>query len=66
METDKRLVGYASETKFEDPPRKFVNMIKNVILTVLGATIAGATAEGCEPLVIQGVGRQKGGNDTHP
>ncbi len=53
METEKRLAEYVSETKFEDLPQEPVDIIKNVILTVLGTTIAGATAEGCEALVNQ-------------
>lgn len=53
METEKRLAEYVSETKFEDLPQEPVDIIKNVTLTVLGTTIAGATAEGCEALVNQ-------------
>jgi len=53
MDTEKRLAEYVSETKFEDLPQEPVDIIKNVILTVLGTTIAGATAEGCEALVNQ-------------
>jgi 2-methylcitrate dehydratase PrpD len=53
METEKKLAEYVSETKFEDLPREPVDIIKNVTLTVLGTTIAGATAEGCEALVNQ-------------
>jgi 2-methylcitrate dehydratase PrpD len=53
METEKRLAEYVSDTKFEDLPQEPVDIIKNVILTVLGTTIAGATAEGCEALVNQ-------------
>ena len=53
METEKRLAEYVSDTKFEDLPKEPIDIIKNVILTVLGTTIAGATAEGCEALVSQ-------------
>ncbi|HUL30402.1 MAG TPA: MmgE/PrpD family protein [Thermodesulfobacteriota bacterium] len=53
MESEKRLAEFVSETKFEDLPRKSIETIKNVILTILGTTIAGATAEGCEPLMGQ-------------
>jgi len=53
MESEKRLAEFVSETKFKDLPQKSVDTIKNVILTILGTTIAGATAEGCEPLVGQ-------------
>lgn len=53
METEKKLAEYVSETKFKDLPQEPVDTIKNVVLTVLGTTIAGATAEGCEVLVKQ-------------
>lgn len=53
METEKKLAEYISETKFEDLPRESIDIIKNVIFTVLGTTVAGATAEGCEALVDQ-------------
>ena len=53
METEKKLAEYVSETKFKDLPQEPVDTIKNVVLTVLGTTIAGATAEGCEALVNQ-------------
>lgn len=53
MEIEKRLAEFVSERKFEDLPQEPVDIIKNVILTVLGTTIAGATSEGCEALVNQ-------------
>jgi 2-methylcitrate dehydratase PrpD len=53
MKSEKRLAEFVSEMKFKDLPQKSVETIKNVILTILGTTIAGATAEGCEPLVGQ-------------
>jgi 2-methylcitrate dehydratase PrpD len=53
MELEKRLAEYASEVKFEDLPEEPVGVAKNVTLTVLGTTVAGATAEGCETLVNQ-------------
>jgi 2-methylcitrate dehydratase PrpD len=53
METEKKIAEYVSETQFEDLPREPVEIIKNVIFTVLGTTIAGAAAEGCEALVDQ-------------
>ncbi|MBI2224008.1 MAG: MmgE/PrpD family protein, partial [Betaproteobacteria bacterium] len=53
METEKKLAEYISETKFEDLPKDSIDIITNVIFTVLGTTIAGATAEGCEALVDQ-------------
>jgi 2-methylcitrate dehydratase PrpD len=53
METERKLAEYLCEAKFDDLPVEPVDTIKNVILTVLGTTIAGATAEGCEALVNQ-------------
>lgn len=53
METENKLAEYISETKFEDLPKEPIEIAKNVVLTVLGTTIAGATAQGCEALVDQ-------------
>jgi 2-methylcitrate dehydratase PrpD len=53
MELEKKLVQYVVETGFDDLPKEAIDIIKNVVLTVLGTTIAGATAEGCEALVNQ-------------
>jgi len=53
MELEKKLAEYVSEAKFEDLPKEPIDTMKNVILTILGTTIAGATAEGCEAVVNQ-------------
>ncbi len=53
METEKKLAEYVSGTRFDDLPAEPVGIMKNVILTVLGTTIAGADAEGCGTLVRQ-------------
>jgi len=53
MELEKRLAEYVSETRFDDLPPEPIDIAKDVVLTVLGTTIAGATAEGCEALVDQ-------------
>ena len=53
MELERILAEYVSEAKFEDLPNEPVDTIKNVILTILGTTIAGATAEGCQEVVNQ-------------
>lgn len=53
MELEKKLVQYVLDTKYEDLPTEPIDIIKNVILTVLGTTVAGAKAEGCEALVNQ-------------
>src|SRR3989304_1573960 len=53
METEKKLAQYVSETPYHDFPGEPVEIARNVVLTVLGTTIAGAAAEGCESLVNQ-------------
>ena len=53
MELETKLAEYASEAKFENLPKEPVDVAKNMVLTILGTTIAGATAEGCETLVNQ-------------
>jgi len=53
MEIEKRFTQFLSETEFDDLPKEPVDMIKNVILTVMGAIIAGATCEGCGAVVNQ-------------
>lgn len=53
MELEKRLAQYVSETRFDDLPPEPIDIAKDIVLTVLGTTIAGATAEGCEALVDQ-------------
>jgi 2-methylcitrate dehydratase PrpD len=53
METEKKLAEYVAGTRFDDLPAEPIDTMKNVILTVLGTTVAGATAEGCEALVGQ-------------
>jgi 2-methylcitrate dehydratase PrpD len=51
METEGRLVEYICGATFEDVPSASMEVIKHQLLTVLGTTIAGASAEGCGPLV---------------
>lgn len=53
METEKKLADYLSTAKYEDLPKKSIGVIKEVILTVVGTTIAGAADEGCEVLANQ-------------
>lgn len=53
MELEKKLAQYVIETGFDDLPNEAIDIVKNVVLTVLGTTIAGATAEGCEVLANQ-------------
>jgi len=53
MELERILSEYVSDSKFEDLPKRPVDTIKNMVLTILGTTVAGATAEGCEAVVNQ-------------
>lgn len=53
MEIEKTLAEYVSHTNFEHLPQEPVDAAKNVVLTVLGTTIAGSTADGCEAVVTQ-------------
>ena len=51
MDVEKALVNYIVHTNFDDIPNGPLDTIRNMVLTVLGTTVAGARAEGCEPLV---------------
>jgi 2-methylcitrate dehydratase PrpD len=53
MELEKILANYISDAKFEDLPNEPVDLMKKIILTILGTTAAGATAEGCREVVDQ-------------
>src|SRR3990167_4940310 len=61
MDTEQRLSQYALESAYKDLPDSTIAFAKNVILTVLGTTIAGARAEGCEAIARQA--RQWGGRE---
>ena len=51
MDVEKTLVDYILHTDFYGIPKGPLNTIQNMVLTVLGTTIAGCMTEGCEPLV---------------
>ncbi|MEW6665046.1 MAG: MmgE/PrpD family protein [Thermodesulfobacteriota bacterium] len=53
MDCERELARYAAEVEYREFPRESIDIVKKVILTVLGTTIAGATAEGCEAIVAQ-------------
>ncbi len=53
MEAERVLASYAVEAEYNDLPGESIDIVKNVILSVLGTTMAGATAEGCEAVVNQ-------------
>ena len=51
METEKKLIDYLSGTSYKEIPGEVLDTIKNMILRVLGTTIAGSWAQGCEEVV---------------
>ncbi|MGD8226135.1 MAG: MmgE/PrpD family protein [Desulfobacteraceae bacterium] len=51
MDVEKALVDYIVHADLEDIPKGPQDTIRNMVLTVLGTTVAGSRAEGCEPLV---------------
>ena len=51
MDVEKALVDYIVHTDLDGIPKEPQDTIRNMVLTVLGTTIAGSRAEGCEPLV---------------
>ena len=51
MNAEETLARYAVDCSFDDLPDRPVAVAKDVTLAVLGTTIAGARAEGCEALV---------------
>jgi len=51
METERRLVEYVCRTTFNDVPEPAMKVTRNQLLAVLGTTIAGSAAEGCETVV---------------
>jgi 2-methylcitrate dehydratase PrpD len=51
MQVEKALVDYIVHTDLGGIPKEPIDTIRKMILTVLGTTIAGSRAEGCEPLV---------------
>ena len=59
METERRLIEYVCRTAFNDIPESAMRVTRNQVLAVLGTTIAGASAEGCEAVV--GLAKELGG-----
>jgi 2-methylcitrate dehydratase PrpD len=51
MEVERRIVDYLIETGFEAIPEEPLGTIRNMLLRVLGTTIAGSSAEGCAEMV---------------
>lgn len=53
METEKRLAHYITDAKYDDLPGESIDIIRNVVMTVVGTALAGATSEGCEAVISQ-------------
>lgn len=51
MRAEEKLVSFVHTTRLEDIPSDALETVKNQILAVVGTTIAGATADGCETAV---------------
>jgi 2-methylcitrate dehydratase PrpD len=51
MGVEKALVDYIAHADLEGIPKGPQDTIRNMVLTVIGTTVAGSRAEGCEPLV---------------
>jgi 2-methylcitrate dehydratase PrpD len=61
MGLERELAEFASETTFANLPEEPVTVIKKVVLTILGTTIAGAASDGCRAVVDQA--REWGGRE---
>jgi hypothetical protein len=46
MDLERELSRYVCDAKYKDLPQAPIQTMKNVVLTVLGTTVGGATAEG--------------------
>ena len=55
MELEKKLVNYVLEPRFEELPSKMVRLMKDVVLNVFGAIVAGATVPACPEAVQQAI-----------
>jgi 2-methylcitrate dehydratase PrpD len=51
MKAEEKLVAFIHETRFADIPSAALRTVKYQVLAVIGTTIAGATADGCETAV---------------
>ncbi len=51
MNAEAKLVSFIHHTRFSDVPLAASETVKHQVLAVLGTTIAGATADGCETAV---------------
>ena len=51
MGAEEKLVAFIRDTRFSDIPSAALETVKHQVLAVLGTTIAGAAADGCETAV---------------
>jgi 2-methylcitrate dehydratase PrpD len=51
VKAEEKLVAFALDTRFEEIPADALRTVRYQILAIVGTTIAGATAEGCETAV---------------
>jgi len=51
MEVERKLVGFVLDTKYEDLPQGTLDFEKNLILGVVGTTIAGLNEKDCEEMI---------------
>lgn len=59
MELENRLIGYVTDTRFEDIPQKPLGVVKNIILGIFGSIAAGAYSKECVKLI--GLLQEQGG-----
>ena len=53
MESEKLLASFISKSSFKNIPPEPLKAIKNIVLNLIGATIAGSAEAGCEAVVRQ-------------
>ena len=61
MKTEEKFVKFICKTKFSDLPPIMLEVIKKQVLTIIGTTIGGASAEGCDTVVK--LARELGGKE---
>ena len=51
MKAEEKLVAFVHDTRFEEIPADALRIVRYQILAIIGTTVAGATADGCETAV---------------
>jgi 2-methylcitrate dehydratase PrpD len=51
MTVEKIFVDYVTHSQFESLPQEPLDTMKNILLTVLGTTLAGSSSDGCEEVL---------------